>query len=112
LQSSNAGHAPRPLTPSSHTLKQRQYEHAPSGAQRDTHPVIDYYTGAIFMDQGGYKKLLENLAANPPSQDEVRLHYQFALSGALSHARFACQLFQKLLTNTTHRSNKWVGTLG
>lgn len=36
------------------------------------HPCLDYYMGAIFMDRGGYKQLLANMDAMPPSQDEVR----------------------------------------
>jgi hypothetical protein len=48
------------------------YTHAPSGAQREAHPILDYYIGAIFMDRGGYRQLLENLAARPPAQGEVR----------------------------------------
>lgn len=49
----------------------RRYEHTPSGTVRDTHPVLDYYTGAVFMDRGGYKQLVDNLKAHPPTPDEV-----------------------------------------
>lgn len=54
-------------------LSCRLYTHAPSGAQRATHPCLDYYLGAIFMDRGGYKQLCDNMQATPPTRDEVRL---------------------------------------
>lgn len=67
----------------------RWYAHAPSGALRDTHPVQDYYTGAIFMDRGGYKQLLDNMAAHPPTQDEVRCAANTAPACRCAHAHAA-----------------------
>lgn len=49
----------------------RAYTHAQSSSARDTHPVLDYYTGALFMDSGGYRALLDSLKASPPTRDEV-----------------------------------------
>lgn len=38
-----------------------------------THPIIEYYHGAVFMDSGGYRMLVKTMQAQPPTQEEVRL---------------------------------------
>jgi hypothetical protein len=49
----------------------RVYTYLPTGDTTDLHPCIDYYRGAVFMDSGGYRSLLRNLAAHQPEQHEV-----------------------------------------
>lgn len=53
----------------------RVYEHAPSGAVRNTHPLLKYYLGAIFLDQGGYRQLKATLAQQPPTEQQVCIRW-------------------------------------
>jgi hypothetical protein len=67
----------RPVRRATHTLAGaaapgRCYAHEPSGAARGSHPCLDYYTGALFMDRGGYQQLLDAMAASPAAPEEVR----------------------------------------
>lgn len=43
-----------------------------AGQLHDKHPVFDYYTGAMFMDKGGYAQLKASAKERPPTADEVR----------------------------------------
>lgn len=43
-----------------------------AGVAHDRHPVHAYYTGAMFMDEGGYAQLKAIAAARPPCANEVR----------------------------------------
>ncbi len=51
----------------------RIYTYLPTGESTNQHPCIEYYRGALFMDMGGYRVLLKNLEARPPTDDEVEL---------------------------------------
>eukprot|EP00798_Chlamydomonas_sp_ICE-L_P026011 gene26011-11707_t len=42
-----------------------------SGVIHYEHPLIDYYKGALFMDRGGYKKLIKAKEENPPAEEEI-----------------------------------------
>ncbi|KAG2425176.1 hypothetical protein HXX76_013930 [Chlamydomonas incerta] len=53
------------------------YTYTPSGEATGLHPCIDYYRGAVFMDSGGYRQLLRNTQARPPSQEEIQLMNQY-----------------------------------
>ncbi|GIM06762.1 hypothetical protein Vretimale_11029 [Volvox reticuliferus] len=48
------------------------YTYLPTNEISHQHPSIDYYRGALFMDMGGYRVLLRNLEARPPTDEEVR----------------------------------------
>ena len=59
--------------------QRRQYVNAVSGEKRSRHPLIDYYKGAIFMERGGYEKLLEKDKQQPPTMDDVCLLVCFSV---------------------------------
>jgi acyl-CoA synthetase (AMP-forming)/AMP-acid ligase II len=50
----------------------RAYLHEPTETVQEKHPCYGYYTGAIFMDQGGYAQIKSNKEQNPPTEEEVR----------------------------------------
>ncbi|GLC65579.1 hypothetical protein PLESTF_000315000 [Pleodorina starrii] len=41
------------------------------GETSTQHPCTEYYRGVLFMDMGGYRVLLKNLEAPPPTDEEV-----------------------------------------
>ncbi|EFJ47851.1 hypothetical protein VOLCADRAFT_91473 [Volvox carteri f. nagariensis] len=56
------------------------YTFLPTGEVSAQHPSIDYYRGALFMDMGGYRVLLRNLEARPPTEEEInRMNEYFAI---------------------------------
>ncbi|GFR42771.1 hypothetical protein Agub_g3732, partial [Astrephomene gubernaculifera] len=57
--------------------KRWAYTHTPTGEVTYLHPCIDYYRGALFMDTGGYRQLLKNMEARPPTDDEISRMNQY-----------------------------------
>ncbi|GLI60139.1 hypothetical protein VaNZ11_002211 [Volvox africanus] len=56
------------------------YTYLPTNEVCYLHPSIDYYRGALFMDMGGYRVLLRNLEARPPTDEEIaRMNEYFAI---------------------------------
>ncbi len=49
----------------------REYSNADTGDIQFEHPLGAYYKGAIFMEEGGYQKMLDTEAAQPPQHGDV-----------------------------------------
>ena len=49
----------------------REYTNDATGETRSEHPLIGYYKGAIFMEQGGYEHLVDRDTKQPPSVEDV-----------------------------------------
>ncbi|MEW5305723.1 MAG: hypothetical protein WDW36_008243 [Sanguina aurantia] len=43
-----------------------------TGQTMNEHPSLDYYRGAVFMDRGGYRVLMRNMADHHPTPPEVQ----------------------------------------
>lgn len=64
------------------TKEQRCYRNTLTGETQNTHPLLAYYRGAIFMERGGYQRLLEKDDANPPSNEDVSIRlFSLLLTG-------------------------------
>jgi hypothetical protein len=58
----------------------RQYTFRSGSIEEDvmvspTHPLLEYYRGAAFMDQGGYRRLVRSIRARPPDPKAVRISW-------------------------------------